>query len=305
MIRTDKIAILLATYNGEKYLEEQLLSLLAQTNNNWVTYIHDDGSMDNTVQIIDDYCKKYPDKFVKIEGLPTGGAKNNFYFLMRQIYAPGYFFCDQDDVWLPNKIEKSLSLIDLDSDIPEMVYSDLKLVDANKRVIAESMWDFLGFNNEHLTMNRLIVRNTVTGCTIAMNNKLWELMLKYENINNIPMHDKWAALIALKFGTVKYTKEQLVLYRQHEGNVIGAVNNKSLKSITKKIFQCKKIKQSYEFTRIQAQEFSNVFKLKENDPIRIYGELLYKNKLLRIWCYFKYSFFSESLTQIVGMILFG
>ena len=82
MIKTDKVAILLATYNGEKYVEEQLDSLLNQTNKDWIVYIHDDGSIDSTCAIIDKYCFAHPDHFVKIKGEPTGGAKNNFYFLL-------------------------------------------------------------------------------------------------------------------------------------------------------------------------------------------------------------------------------
>lgn len=74
MIKTDRLAILLATYNGEKYLEEQLDSLLAQTNKEWTTYIHDDGSTDKTELIIDRYCELYPEQFKKITGGPTGGG---------------------------------------------------------------------------------------------------------------------------------------------------------------------------------------------------------------------------------------
>ena len=85
---TEKIAIVLATYNGAEYLKEQLDSLLAQTNRDWITYIHDDGSTDDTAAVIDEYVAKYPQKFVKIEGKSTGGAKQNFFYLLSAVDAP-------------------------------------------------------------------------------------------------------------------------------------------------------------------------------------------------------------------------
>ena len=97
----DKIAIILATYNGGKYLREQLDSIFAQTYTKWHLFIHDDGSVDDTNQIIMEYRFRNPDKITIVEGVSTGGAKNNFYFLLKNVEASLYMFSDQDDVWLP------------------------------------------------------------------------------------------------------------------------------------------------------------------------------------------------------------
>ena len=110
------LAILMATYNGEEFIREQINSILNQTYKNWKLIIHDDGSTDNTVDIIKEYTKKYPNKIILIEdNIKCNGAKENFSHLIKIAYKNFNFdyilFSDQDDIWLPNKIEVSLSKI--------------------------------------------------------------------------------------------------------------------------------------------------------------------------------------------------
>ena len=108
MHSTDKIAILMATYNGEKYICQQIDSILSQTCKDWELYIHDDGSTDNTIAAVESYVEKYPDKIHLIDGKSTGGAKYNFFYMFGQVEAPYYMTCDQDDVWKPDKIYLTL-----------------------------------------------------------------------------------------------------------------------------------------------------------------------------------------------------
>ena len=105
MHSTDKIAILMATYNGEKYICQQIDSILSQTCKDWELYIHDDGSTDHTIAAVESYVEKYPDKVHLIDGKSTGGAKYNFFYLFSKVEASYYMTCDQDDVWLEKKIE--------------------------------------------------------------------------------------------------------------------------------------------------------------------------------------------------------
>ena len=105
------VAILLATYNGEKYIEEFLISLQGQTFQNYICYIHDDGSKDRTRRIAEEFEKRDPGHFQILEGPSQGGAKENFLWMLGQIEAEYYMFADQDDVWLPEKIEKSVRTI--------------------------------------------------------------------------------------------------------------------------------------------------------------------------------------------------
>ena len=125
-----KVAILMATYNGEKYLSEQIESIINQTFTDWVLYIHDDGSTDGTLEIIKKYVKIYPKKIILIQGERTGGAKFNFFSLMDKVTAEYIMFSDQDDWWLPDKInktlEKCIKIENGQKDTPVVVFTDFK-----------------------------------------------------------------------------------------------------------------------------------------------------------------------------------
>ena len=136
------LAILLATYNGEKFLAEQLDSLFSQTYSDFIIYAHDDGSTDQTVGILHQYQNKYPEKLIILDYEPTGGAKNNFYSLMQRVDADYYMFCDQDDIWLPFKVDVSLKKIQgmelTYICMPCLVFSDLRVVDHQLNTISDS-----------------------------------------------------------------------------------------------------------------------------------------------------------------------
>ena len=134
---SEKVGILLATYNGEQYIREQLDSILNQTYVDWVCYIHDDGSADNTWQTIKKYESDYPDKFVVLNYEKCGGACKNFISLMKYSSENYIMFSDQDDVWAKNKIEVTLNRmksIEADSDKPYAVFTDLYVVDENLEI---------------------------------------------------------------------------------------------------------------------------------------------------------------------------
>ena len=100
----NRIAILMATYNGAKYLREQIDSLLAQTCQDWHLFIHDDGSSDDTMSIVNQYIETHPDKITILDYPSQGGACKNFLSMLEQVDSSYYTFCDQDDVWLPSWI---------------------------------------------------------------------------------------------------------------------------------------------------------------------------------------------------------
>ena len=143
------IAILLATYNGGQYLREQLDSLFAQTNQDFRIVIHDDGSTDNTVEIINEYKEKYPERIEVLDGKPKGTPKANFMYLLSEVEADCYFFCDQDDVWLPTKVEESLkafkNLIYINTnDVDEEMFSSTNII--NKLSSRKSNINFTFFS---------------------------------------------------------------------------------------------------------------------------------------------------------------
>lgn len=220
------VAILLSTFNGELFLSEQIESILYQTYNDWMLYVRDDGSTDTTPHIIDDYCRKFSNKIVKInDSLGNLGSMGSFMYMLSSVESDHYMFCDQDDVWLPFKIEKTISKMrNIESenfDKTILVFTDLILVDFNLKPICNSMWQYLKMNPDNaLNFYTTTCLSTVTGCTMMLNRKLREMVLPFPA--SARMHDWWISLNAVHYGVVDYISEPTIYYRQHNNNAIGA-----------------------------------------------------------------------------------
>lgn len=306
MYETDKIAILLATYNGGKYIREQIDSILNQTNQNWMVFIHDDGSSDETSIIVNQYCDEYPDKFINIKTPSTGSAKNNFFYLLNLVEAKYYMFCDQDDVWDKEKIQITYErMSNVKEKLPTMVFTDLSIVDQDLGLISNSLWDYYKFDINSVSFNSLIIRNVVTGCTVMINKELRDKMISYRNLDDVPMHDKWGALIALKFGKLVPVNCSTLMYRQHSNNQVGAKKSDGVKYYISKLQNFNTLKKQYEYIFRQSKEFVEVFDLPQNDDLYKFVQIRNKNKLLRICFYFKYGFITNRFTQILSQILWG
>lgn len=229
------IAILLASYNGERYIGEQLDSLLAQSCQDFVCYIHDDGSTDHTVGILQKYTAVYPDKFVLLEGHSCGGAARNFMYLLSRVEADYYFFCDQDDVWKEDKVEVLYQCCKEAENgnpaVPSLVFSDLCVVDENLRTIAPSFMKYNKLNPYDLRLEKLIVQNVAPGCVCAFNRALREESLKLEDVGAIYLHDWWVVIAVAATGKIAYIDKPLVYYRQHSGNEIGALQDTGVKRL--------------------------------------------------------------------------
>jgi glycosyltransferase involved in cell wall biosynthesis len=219
-----KIAILLSTFNGQEYISEQIDSIISQTFSNWTLYIRDDGSNDSTLDIIASYVKIHDNIFFLAESL-NKGACNSYIHLMETIKSDYYMFCDQDDVWLPNKIEDSLNeMIKLETlygnDIPLLIFSDLIVVDKNLQIISNSMWEYTRFNRIMRPEKYLYITPLATGCTMLFNHtaKLKSLISTKKAL----MHDSLLALsVIVNNGKMKALHVPLIYYRQHEKNVFG------------------------------------------------------------------------------------
>ena len=228
-IRENTVAICMATYNGEQFLPEQIDSILAQSYQDWILFIRDDGSKDATVEILRDYQNGHRDKIVLIDDpcLKGGSAKKNFAAIVEWVkthYAFRYFMCsDQDDYWLPDKIEKTLHALKTVEDQthgPVLVHTDLKVVDSELRELYPSFFQSTRLNPRVKDLNHLLVQNNVTGCTIMWNRPLND-RVSLEN-DDVMMHDWWLALAACCFGQIVCLKEATILYRQHGDNSVGA-----------------------------------------------------------------------------------
>lgn len=232
------IDILLATYNGEKFISEQIQSIINQTYLDWKLIIHDDGSTDETVKIIKRIQAEYPNKIKLInDQLCFGEAKSNFEHLLKLSLSKYIMFCDQDDVWDKNKIQLSLNkllhLEKLNKNQPILVHTDLSVVDSKLNLINKSMWSLQKTNPEwSKKLNISLIQNSVTGCTIIMNQHAKEISLPIPQ--NAIMHDWWILLSVLKHnGTVDFLNISTIKYRQHNFNEVGAESFSLLKTIMK------------------------------------------------------------------------
>ena len=218
-----KTAVLLATYNAKAHLAELLDSLMNQTYEDFEIHYHDDGSTDGTLEIMEKYNADYPGKFFRIEGEPTGGAKQNFMYMLSKVEADYYFFCDDDDVWKEDKIKKELTLFD-EADIPEAVFCDLQIVDNNLNEISPTFFAYVDRNPARTKLSQLLIENMAPGCSMAINRKLRDLAIKQKELSQIPMHDHFIMALAAATGEIRYMDEPLVLYRQTGENEVGAVH---------------------------------------------------------------------------------
>lgn len=267
------IQILMSTYNGEKYLEEQLESLINQTYKQIKILIRDDGSVDKTLDILKAYKNKYP-KLIDIEFGENLGVVSSFFKLIElSDQECNYFaFCDQDDYWENNKIENAIK--NLQKKVPSLYFSRTKLVDENLKFIDISLKNEVRASNKNA-----IVENIVTGCTAVMNKELL-LLLKRKNINtkNILMHDWWIYIVASFLGEVYYDKESYILYRQHANNVVGIETNK-FKIINNKIKRFMKKREKNSLQK-QIREFLNNYYLEMEVLDKIFLEKLLENKTI-------------------------
>ncbi len=226
MPETKSIAILMATYHGEKYIREQIDSILRQTNTQWVLYIHDDGSKDHTLDIIHDYVQSYPEKIHLLDYPSQGGACNNFFSLLERVDADYYMFADQDDVWHDDKIEKTMSLMvqkerEL-SDRPVVIHTDLNVVDESLKQIHPSFWSYSAIFPEAVKDTQDCVVCIATGCTMLFNKQAKAAAFKWSH-HYATMHDAWVLICCYAAGGEAVAYPQATIdYRQHGNNTLGA-----------------------------------------------------------------------------------
>ncbi len=226
MSHKPSVDILLATYNGQEYLAEQINSILAQSYQDWQLLIRDDESSDDTLSIIKEYLSTYSSKIKIIEDNDHHlGAKFNFQRLLEYSTAEYIMFCDQDDVWLKQKIEVTLKAMRAaEKNYPNksiMVHSDLIVVDENLKKIADSKWAYEKiWPRKNDDLNRIISQNVATGCTIMINKRAKNVSLPIPK--DAIMHDWWIAIKVAEHGKIIHITDKLVLYRQHPDNLVGA-----------------------------------------------------------------------------------
>lgn len=237
------VAILMATYNGEKYIAEQIDSIINQTYKDWKLYIRDDGSTDATLDIIKEYAYKDPRIVIVENNDRYHGAFINFHYLLNYMHDVEkynyYFFCDQDDIWMENKIELVINSFN-NANIPELIYSDMTIINEIGEVISESRnreRSMVLPNDKQLYFTHLYI----WGCTVAFNKELFNIVPLSKLEKNIEIfkvlsHDNYFAKFALECGKVTFIDSPLIKYRRHGKNVSDySAKKMSIIDVIKKI----------------------------------------------------------------------
>jgi glycosyltransferase involved in cell wall biosynthesis len=218
----EKINILMATYNGRRYVAKQIESILNQTYQDFRLIISDDCSTDSTLKILKEYEAK--DKRIEVFGQGENhGIVENFEFLIGKVRSEYFMFADQDDIWNPDKIEKSLKKME-DENL-DLVYTDLEVVDSRLNVQASSYWKAKGLDYRIYKYNNfesLYLNNFVTGCTMLVKSKWINEFLPLPKESKYVLHDYWIPLIISQSGKIGYVNEPTMKYRQHSNNKVGA-----------------------------------------------------------------------------------
>ena len=260
-----RVAILMSTYNGEKFLCEQMNSLLRQVEVSVEIFVRDDGSTDKTIGILNEYSRNNSNIYVNLA--PNIGVGNSFINLLYSVPDDFdyYAFSDQDDIWLNNKLIRAIELIK-EMTIPTLYCSNQRLIDTSGKEFG------MRFDEDpDLSSEKILVHNKATGCTMVWNNALQKKIIMNrpsEQLLKNRIHDVWIAMVASVCGKIIYDKKGYILYRQHENNYVGAKESTKLDVLKEKII------------KIRNKELRNGRSLLAEEIVRLFPKETSQKKLL-------------------------
>lgn len=264
-MREIRAEILLAAYNGERFLREQLDSILAQRDSCWHLTASDDGSTDATADILLEYAARYPEQITVLRReTRSGSACRHFASLLGNCPAQYILFCDQDDVWLPDKLGSTLDALSTleathGKDCPALVFCDLAVVGAQLTPLAPSLARAQKLETARFDFRSLLFQNAVTGCAMGINRALADTALRCKDWSRVIMHDGWLAAVCARFGHIAYIDKSLILYRQHGTNAVGAKDVRRMGYIAKRLVHLRALSQGIRRKKQQAAVFAGSF----------------------------------------------
>lgn len=317
----DRVHIIMAAYNGEAYIKEQIRSIRESTYEDWVLWIFDDGSRDNTPEIVRSQIEEDPERIHYIVNTSNKGVTLNFLEGVKiaagykDVTSDGentgnqyYMFCDQDDVWMPDKIEKTLKAMKrfekkYSCKLPLVIFTDAIIADEHLGAIASSFHKSNHLDTTKLGFGNILMENKLIGCTMMFNAAL------VKKLTVLPAHaryhDWWIGLLGAAFGHIVYLPHPTIYYRQHGRNVVG--NQDFTGYVKKRIAALKEQKKSIYSNVSQAQEFYEIYKdsLSDDKKMKVYAmaELMRKNWIARRSLCFRYGFFKTGLIRNAALML--
>jgi len=268
------IAILMSTYDGERYLDKQLNSLANQTLSEFVTvYIRDDGSKDKTLEVIDNWKDKINIKLFK--GLNVGPAKSFWSLLTNtEIKADYYLFSDQDDVWDSEKVEKSIAVLEGDN---KLSVCNCRIIDSNGELISKKRL----ISPPIINLESFFVSGVSQGCSMAFTDDL-KRYINSLKISCIPMHDIILMFYGLNRGKIVWVDTPLFGYRVHKNNVVSKKNKSAIQRLIT-IFKNWNNGSNNSMGKVAAELLSNVDNYSEEEVVFLKAMVNYrksiKNKL--------------------------
>jgi glycosyltransferase involved in cell wall biosynthesis len=306
----DCIAIILAVHNGEKFIEQQIQSILKQTYENWRLIVRNEASIDKTEAIVKKYSENYSDRIIYFYDPQKSGACQNFGKGVELSDANYIMFADCDDFWLPEKIEKTFSAMkymesNYGQNTPLLVFTDLTVVDRELQTICPSFWKYQNLNPSNgKRLSRLLSYNVITGCTVIINKPLKILAVPVPN--EAIMHDNWFGLIASIFGKIEYIDDQTILYRQHGGNDSGAREYNSgyiLRKLREYLIGNKSTYEKEKYLQAEAllRKYKPIMHEKAIDTVEDFLAIGESNYLKEKYLIIKNGFFKPGIARNIGL----
>ncbi|MCX2747051.1 glycosyltransferase family 2 protein [Arthrobacter sp. MI7-26] len=310
---SDLVVVLLATFDGARYLRQQLDSIAAQSHRHWRLIVADDGSRDGTLAIVESFADDHPDRVRIVRGGPAGSARDNFFRLLRIADPAPYFaFCDQDDVWSFDKLERLVLQCQQDEaehrDQPCLVYSDLKVVDAQLGILNPSFLDQVRARPHDITHKTLLAENAIPGCAMLFNAALADVFRAREfDARRAIMHDWWLGLLASTVGHISYIPTPLVNYRQHDANALGSVERSGLGFALSKLFRGDRSVALRTYGQADAflGAYGDLLDATVREEIRTFASLYHRNKFERVRLLLKHGILKQTLGRRVYQLLRG
>ena len=304
------VEILLASYNGEAYICEQIDSILHQTDECWHLTVSDDGSSDRTPEILDEYVDRYPDKITRVySGRRFGNARDHFFWLIDQCNADYMMTCDQDDYWHHEKVQKQLGkLVNMENEfgsgMPLLVFSDQTPTDVHRTPIALSLMRYQNQFFDYFDYRSILMQNVVTGGAMAFNRALAELAMRCVDPQQTIMHDWWMAAVAARFGKIVYIDEPLSDYRQHGTNSVGAKDVRSAAHVFNKLSHIEAIRKTTRDKKRQACAFADTYALCLGKEDEAFLAPFVKDKSGPLF-YWKHRELIHGFFRLAGMMVLG